>query len=603
MYRYDEFDHRFVMERTKEFAGQVTRRLSGELSEEQFRPLRLMNGVYLQLHAYMLRIAIPYGSLDSKKLDTLAFIAENPVSHCIVHKVDRLARNRVDDVEINLALSQAGATLVSCSENIDETPSGILLHGIMSSIAEFYSRNLANEVNKGLVQKAKNGGTPFRPPIGYLPVRVWENGREIRIVGVDEERAPLVKRAFELYATGEWTTRTLLKEMTEKGLLSRPTPKRPSQPITVSAFHNMLRNPYYVGVIEYRGVRSRGNHPVFVEQAVFDEVQGVLEAQNYAGEKRRSHHHYLKGSIWCGCCSSRLIVCRAKGRNGVVYPYFICIGRQRDPGSCTQRALNIDRVVDAIENYYAHVQLSEDLQLQTEQVLLEQVVALRETNVGDRQRLVTRQRRLLDERAKLLEAHYADAVPLDLLKMEQERIATELDTIEQRLATTELKFDTVEQRVKQMILPQAIDPQIATRQSFALEARSLEQPDRRRVVREARRLQPVQLQRIEYKRNNRADRRGHVSAIGVFRPDPIAERARLGHAAAHVAEREPTDQSAGRDRKDKERIADILAKVAQIVTNASAKGGALQFVRRPERLPGRQEFPALGPELGPSGIV
>lgn len=75
MYRYDEFDHRFVMERTKEFAGQVTRRLSGELSEEQFRPLRLMNGVYLQLHAYMLRIAIPYGTLSSRQLRKLSDIA------------------------------------------------------------------------------------------------------------------------------------------------------------------------------------------------------------------------------------------------------------------------------------------------------------------------------------------------------------------------------------------------------------------------------------------------------------------------------------------------------------------------------------------------
>ena len=75
MYRYDEFDHRFVMERTEEFAGQVARRLSGELSEEQFRPLRLMNGVYLQLHAYMLRIAIPYGTLSSRQLRKLAGIA------------------------------------------------------------------------------------------------------------------------------------------------------------------------------------------------------------------------------------------------------------------------------------------------------------------------------------------------------------------------------------------------------------------------------------------------------------------------------------------------------------------------------------------------
>ena len=75
MYRYDEFDQEFVTERVAQFRNQVERRLSGELTEDQFKPLRLMNGVYLQLHAYMLRIAIPYGTLNTAQLRMLAFIA------------------------------------------------------------------------------------------------------------------------------------------------------------------------------------------------------------------------------------------------------------------------------------------------------------------------------------------------------------------------------------------------------------------------------------------------------------------------------------------------------------------------------------------------
>jgi len=75
MYRYDEFDHAFVAERVAQFRDQVERRLSGELSEDAFKPLRLMNGVYLQLHAYMLRIAIPYGTLSSRQMRMLAHIA------------------------------------------------------------------------------------------------------------------------------------------------------------------------------------------------------------------------------------------------------------------------------------------------------------------------------------------------------------------------------------------------------------------------------------------------------------------------------------------------------------------------------------------------
>src|SRR5262249_22022641 len=75
MYRYDEFDAKFVHERAEQFRGQVARRLSGELTEDEFKPLRLMNGLYLQLHAYMMRIAIPYGTLSTRQLRGLAAIA------------------------------------------------------------------------------------------------------------------------------------------------------------------------------------------------------------------------------------------------------------------------------------------------------------------------------------------------------------------------------------------------------------------------------------------------------------------------------------------------------------------------------------------------
>ena len=75
MYRYDEFDAQFVAERVAQFRGQVDRRLKGEITEDEFKPLRLMNGLYLQLHAYMLRIAVPYGTLSSKQMRKLAHIA------------------------------------------------------------------------------------------------------------------------------------------------------------------------------------------------------------------------------------------------------------------------------------------------------------------------------------------------------------------------------------------------------------------------------------------------------------------------------------------------------------------------------------------------
>ncbi|MEL6724235.1 MAG: nitrite/sulfite reductase, partial [Pseudomonadota bacterium] len=77
MYRYDEFDAQIVKERVHQFRGQVERRLSGEILEDEFKPLRLQNGVYLQLHAYMLRVAIPYGQLNAARMRKLSKIARD----------------------------------------------------------------------------------------------------------------------------------------------------------------------------------------------------------------------------------------------------------------------------------------------------------------------------------------------------------------------------------------------------------------------------------------------------------------------------------------------------------------------------------------------
>ena len=108
----------------------------------------------------------------------------------------------------------------------------------------------------------------------------------------------------------------------------------------------------------------------------------------------------------------------------------------------------IEHVEEAIADFYKSVELSQDLQLQTEQMILEQITELRENAGTERQQLVTRQRRALNERAKLLEAHYAGAIHLDQLKSEQERLASELNYVEERLGTLELKFDVVEQNLK-----------------------------------------------------------------------------------------------------------------------------------------------------------
>lgn len=197
----------------------------------------------------------------------LAYVKEHPgISYAIFNKVDRMARNRVDDVQITLALRQAGVSLVSANENIDETPSGMLLPGIMASIAEFYSRNLATETLKGINQKAKTGGTPTKAPIGYRNIRaINEDGKEVRTVDLDPDRATLVSWAFQAYACGNWTLRTLVDELEVRGLTMPPTPKYPARPVNVAQLQRVLTNPYFKGTVVWKGVQYEGRHPRLVD--------------------------------------------------------------------------------------------------------------------------------------------------------------------------------------------------------------------------------------------------------------------------------------------------------------------------------------------------
>lgn len=364
----------------------------------------------------------------------IQYVAKHKTNYCIVHKVDRLARNRADDVTIHLALKDAGVTLVSATENIDETPSGMLLHGIMSSIAEFYSRNLATEVVKGLSQKAAQGGTVTKAPIGYRNVGVRDEfGREVRTVEIDEERAPLVRWAFQVFASGDWTTSQLHQELVARGLATAATPRRPSRPIGKSSVHRMLTNPYYKGSVRYQGVTYAGVHEAIVPNEVWDQVQTVLGTHRSAADATQVHEHYLKGTVFCGQCGSRLLVCNAKSSQGTIYPYFVCASRHGGRGDCARQAMLIEEVERLIERFYAKVQLDpETIEAVSGMVhaRFDEMMAEGAAELAD---LASRRTQLEGEQQKLLQAHYAGAIPLDLLKREQDRITASLETIEHRI--------------------------------------------------------------------------------------------------------------------------------------------------------------------------
>ena len=305
----------------------------------------------------------------------LEYIREHQdrVDYVIVHKVDRLARNRGDDVDISRALGEANVQLVSASESIDNSPSGMLLHGIMSSIAEFYSQNLSTEVKKGLNEKVKRGGTPTRAPIGYKNIRDHdEMGRRDSRIELDPERAPLITLAFKEYANGNWSLRSLAEHLTDLGLATPKTPKLPSKPIAKRMLHNILTNTYYKGVVTYNGVQYQGRHEPLIDEATWDKVQDVLRS-HVNGERERIHDHYLKSTVYCGKCGVRLIIHNATGRSGNVYPYFVCSAKHNKRNDCKQKSLLIDEIATRVEQFYRQISFTAEFRNLVQQWLTSQI--------------------------------------------------------------------------------------------------------------------------------------------------------------------------------------------------------------------------------------
>jgi len=368
---------------------------------------------------------------------------DGKIDYVIIHKVDRLARNRFDDGDITRFLQERGIQLVSTTEGIDETPSGMLLHGILATTAEFYSRNLAKEVLKGMTTKAQRGGTVSKAPLGYINVRkIDELGREYRIVELDEVRAPFVRQAFELYATGEWTVNDLAEHLALHGFATRATPKVPSKPMDKGTLNKLLVNPYYTGQIRFQGALLPGKHEPLVDKETWQKVQDVLTS-HINGERTREHPHFLKSTVFCGGCGKRLLIQYAKSRSGVRYPYYSCAGRHGRRNDCKQRSVLIEEVERQVEALYDSMVFAPEFRQQLGDWLNATIQKTADEFENERQELGWEKDKLERKQRKLLEAHYMDAIPLTLFKEEQTAIATAIAAIDRQLALHDTRFGEV----------------------------------------------------------------------------------------------------------------------------------------------------------------
>ncbi len=180
MYKYDEYDHSIVAARVEEFRDQVSRRLAGQITEDQFKPLRLMNGLYLQLHAYMLRVAVPYGTMDSRQMRMLAHIArkyDRDYGHFTTRQNIQYNWIKLEDAPDILA------ELATVEMHAIQT-SGNCIRNISS---DQYAGAAADELTdpRPWAELLRQWST-FHPEFSYLPRKF-----KIAVIAADEDRAAM----------------------------------------------------------------------------------------------------------------------------------------------------------------------------------------------------------------------------------------------------------------------------------------------------------------------------------------------------------------------------------------------------------------------------
>jgi site-specific DNA recombinase len=287
---------------------------------------------------------------------------------------------------------------------------GRLSADIQAVVAADYIRNLREEVKKGQRGRLKQGLYPWAAPCGYL-----DTGKGGQEKGIDPVAGPLVQRAFETYATGDETLRSLVERARAWGLRSRS-----GRPVSLSRLNKILRRRFYIGIVDVAGTSYMGKHEPLVSKELFDKVQEILDGRSR--ERVNGERTYpLKRLLRCGSCGGYLYAETQKGR-----AYYRC-HRKSCRGTCvseeavlavvvsdvSRMALTdefVDACADLIEQLRGEAAMQVDagrnvLRLRSEQIAARhaRLVDAYLERALDRQDYETRRSELMEEQARLRE--------------------------------------------------------------------------------------------------------------------------------------------------------------------------------------------------------
>ena len=252
----------------------------------------------------------------------------------IVYKFDRFARSRHDSAVNKAILSKNGVKVISATEPVSDNPEGIILEGMLESIAEYYSAELSQKVKRGRKEtrikgKFVGGGTPF----GY----VVEN----QIVKVNEKQANIVRQVFADYVAG-MNIKSIVDKLNNQGIKTNT-----NKEFTNNAVSRMLRSPFYIGKVYADDTIYTNIYPAIIEEEVFEKANQSLKTNKTTAAKKKAPIPFiLSGKLICGKCKGKMNGESGTGRNGKHY-YYKCSNRKKKH-SCDKKSVERDYIENLV---------------------------------------------------------------------------------------------------------------------------------------------------------------------------------------------------------------------------------------------------------------
>ncbi|GAA2021716.1 recombinase family protein [Agromyces tropicus] len=398
-----------------------------------------------ELHAPIVREFVEPGqsaqTIDKrpefKKL--LRFIDSNPeVKYVVIYMRSRVFRNHLDAAVTKRHLREKGVTLVSAKENFGDGYMGDAMEAITDVVNELQVRMSGEDIRIKMAHKVERGGSVGRAKLGYLNVRKDYGGRLVNTIDVDPVRAPIIVWAFEQYATNQFSVTQLQMMLEDQGLTTRASGRRTARPLSSSQLAVILRDPYYTGVMRYKGRLYAGRHQPLISKELFLSVQAILDGRNRKGDRDRIHFHYLRGILYCAECAdagrnSRLVYSQNKG-NGGTYEYYVCTAKQR--GLCSMSTVRLDDVEAEVERVVAAERFdSEDLAAIRDEVR-RALADLQAADQDEREALGKQLRKLEAQEERLIDLAADGTLAIDRLRQRLEAVTLQKGLVSERLTTT-----------------------------------------------------------------------------------------------------------------------------------------------------------------------